>query len=90
MDETVKEIRQPARFGRYSKIIREQQEGARALESVVNRLLSDKEAELDRITAERDRYKAALEVIAGSADKLQATQAKGALTNIGADILVTK
>lgn len=73
--------------GRYSKIIREQDEGIRALESVANRFLAEKDAELAEKDAEIARLRAALELIAGSAsDKLQAMHAKAALDNIGATI----
>lgn len=63
--------------GRYSKIIREQDEGIRALESVANRFLAEKDAEIARL-------RATLELIAGSStDKLQVMHAKAALDNIG-------
>lgn len=78
---------QSEKYGRYSKVIREQVENTRALERVVNNLLAEKEAEIGRLRAERDRYRTALEIIAGqSQDKLHAIQAKAALTNIGADV----
>lgn len=40
--------------------------------------------EIHQLRQENEKYRKTLEVIAGSADKLQATQALGALTNIGA------
>lgn len=42
--------------------------------------------EIHRLREENEKYRKTLEIIAGSADKLQATQALGALTNIGAAV----
>lgn len=42
--------------------------------------------EIHRLRQENEKYRKTLEIIAGSADKLQATQALGALTNIGAAV----
>lgn len=39
--------------------------------------------EIHNLRQENERYRKALEVIAGSADRLQALQAAGALENIG-------
>lgn len=47
---------------------------------------ADGAAEIERLREENDRFRKALEIIAGSSDKLQATQALGALTNIGAAV----
>jgi hypothetical protein len=53
------------------------------IHAIRSELLDDLEA----AESDRDRYRAALEVIAGSSqDKLQAMQAKAALTNIGAPL----
>lgn len=76
----------PAGRGRYSKVIRGMQENTRALESFVNKILAEKDAEIASLTAERDRYRSALVVITGSADRLQAAQAVCALDNIGPSI----
>lgn len=71
--------------GRYAKVFRGMKEDARALETVANRLLAEKDAEIASLTAERDRYKAALTIISGSSDRLRASQAICALDNIGPD-----
>lgn len=42
--------------------------------------------EIHRLRQENEKYRKTLEVVAGSADKLQATQALGVLTNIGAAV----
>ncbi len=42
--------------------------------------------EIERLREENERYRSVLETIAGSADLLQALQAKAALVNIGASI----
>ena len=42
--------------------------------------------EIHRLRQENEKYRKTLEIIAGSADKLQATQALGALINIGAAV----
>lgn len=42
--------------------------------------------EIHHLRQENEKYRKTLEIIAGSADKLQATQALGALTNIGAAV----
>jgi hypothetical protein len=42
--------------------------------------------EIASLRRENERFRAALEVIAGSSDKLQALQAIAALDNIGADV----
>jgi hypothetical protein len=42
--------------------------------------------EIHKLRQENERYRRALEVIAGSADRLQALQAVAALDNIGAPI----
>ena len=42
--------------------------------------------EIHKLRQENERYRKALEVIAGSSDRLQALQAVGALDNIGAPI----
>jgi hypothetical protein len=73
----------PAGRGKYSKIIRGLHEGIKAMEAVANRLLAEKDAEIASLTEERDRYRAALVVISGSPDRLQALQAVCALDNIG-------
>jgi len=53
----------------------------------LKKALAEKETQIEDITAERNRYKAALEVIAGgSQDKLREIQAKAALANIGPSI----
>lgn len=72
--------------GRYAKVYREMREGARAVGSVMLRVIEEKDAEIKRLTEERDRYKAALVVISGSSDRLQASQAICALDNIGPTI----
>lgn len=42
--------------------------------------------EIERLRMENDRFRKTLEIITGSSDKLQATQALGALSNIGAAV----
>lgn len=59
--------------------IRELRGGVEALGSVMMSALAEKDAEIARL-------RAALEVIAGSSDRLQAMQARCALDNIGPDI----
>jgi len=76
----------PMGRGKYSKVIRGMHEGVQAMERVVNRLLAEKDAQIARLTEERDRYRAALVVISGSSDRVQALQAIGALENIGPPI----
>jgi hypothetical protein len=71
------------RKGRYAGVIQSLREGLRALEAVANMALAEKDAEIASLTEERDRYRAALVVISGSSDQLQALQAACALDNIG-------
>lgn len=66
--------------------IRELREGLEALGNITGRLLTEKDNEIARLTQEVERYRAALTVIAGSADRLQASQAICALDNIGPEV----
>lgn len=45
--------------------------------------------EIHKLRQENERYRKALEIIAGSADRLQALQAVAALDNIGAAVTVS-
>ena len=76
---------EPLQYGRYSKTMRKMSENTKALESFANRILREKDEQIAALTAERDKYRAALEVISGSSDRLQAAQAACALQNIGPD-----
>lgn len=67
--------------------IRELREGLDALSNVTARMLTERDSEIARLTQEVERYRAALTVIAGSADRLQASQAICALDNIGPNAL---
>lgn len=72
--------------GKHATEVRELREGARALGNVAAKIIDEKDAEIERLKAENAKYKAALEVIAGSSDRLQASQAVCALANIGPDV----
>lgn len=60
----------------------------KALEAALHDKVTEKDdAEIERLTAIVDRYRSALEIIAGQPQSvLEAMQAKAALANIGPDI----
>lgn len=66
--------------------IRELRDGLEALGNVTARMLTERDDEIARLRGEVERYRAALTVIAGSADRLQAAQAVCALDNIGPEV----
>lgn len=68
-----------AQGGRYSRVIRGLEEALHALVAQCDRALGEQEAEIIRL-------RAALTIIAGGADQIQAIQAIAALDNLGTEV----